>query len=485
MIARQLLGLASYLRTPRRLSWQQSLRDVPRVSGSSYAVGVKGSGLGSLLGFVAMACAITWASAASALPAFAQQTGQPCSQCHVGAFGPQLKPYGRDFKVFGYVNGDGKNHVPPIAIIGIASLTKTQSPQTSPPAPHFSDNNNVALDELSILYGGKVAAGAGAFVELTYDGVARGFTIDNLDVKRAFDLGSGERDLLVGLDLNNRPTVQDLWNSTPTWGFPYNASSLAPTPTNATLLDGALAQRVLGLGVYGLWNDLIYAEATAYAPVNNQTLNRLGVASPAGTDSYDGIIPYWRLAAQHDFGGHYFEAGAYGIAARRFPGGDQSAGVDRIQDAALDATYQYTASAKHFVSAHATWIHETDTLDASRVLSGSRPRDDLDTIRADISYSYDNTWTPSFQVFKTSGSADPLFFGGATGRPDSQGYIVELAFVPFGKSAPTSFISNARITLQWVGYTRFDGVGRGASDNNTLYLSTRFAFAPFSGFVHR
>jgi hypothetical protein len=33
---------------------------------------------------------------AHAVPSFAQQTGQPCAACHVGAFGPQLKQYGRD-----------------------------------------------------------------------------------------------------------------------------------------------------------------------------------------------------------------------------------------------------------------------------------------------------------------------------------------------------------------------------------------------------
>jgi hypothetical protein len=38
---------------------------------------------------------------ALALPSFAVQTGQPCAACHVGAFGPQLKPYGRDFKLHG------------------------------------------------------------------------------------------------------------------------------------------------------------------------------------------------------------------------------------------------------------------------------------------------------------------------------------------------------------------------------------------------
>jgi len=29
---------------------------------------------------------------AHAVPSFAAQTGQPCTACHVGAFGPQLTP---------------------------------------------------------------------------------------------------------------------------------------------------------------------------------------------------------------------------------------------------------------------------------------------------------------------------------------------------------------------------------------------------------
>ena len=34
-------------------------------------------------------------SPAEALPAFAAQTGQPCTACHIGGFGPQLTPLGR------------------------------------------------------------------------------------------------------------------------------------------------------------------------------------------------------------------------------------------------------------------------------------------------------------------------------------------------------------------------------------------------------
>jgi hypothetical protein len=44
---------------------------------------------------------LLYASPARALPSFAQQTGQPCAACHVGAFGRQLKPYRREFKLYG------------------------------------------------------------------------------------------------------------------------------------------------------------------------------------------------------------------------------------------------------------------------------------------------------------------------------------------------------------------------------------------------
>ena len=49
--------------------------------------------------------AVALAPSAFALPSFAQQTGQPCSTCHVGAFGPQLTPFDRSFKLGGYTSG--------------------------------------------------------------------------------------------------------------------------------------------------------------------------------------------------------------------------------------------------------------------------------------------------------------------------------------------------------------------------------------------
>ena len=45
---------------------------------------------------------------AQAVPSYASQTGQPCSACHIGSFGPALTPFGRAFKLGGYTLGGGE-----------------------------------------------------------------------------------------------------------------------------------------------------------------------------------------------------------------------------------------------------------------------------------------------------------------------------------------------------------------------------------------
>ena len=54
------------------------------------------------------AIAIVAVRPAHAVPAFAGQTGQPCVFCHIGAFGPQLTPAGRAFKIGGYTQTGGE-----------------------------------------------------------------------------------------------------------------------------------------------------------------------------------------------------------------------------------------------------------------------------------------------------------------------------------------------------------------------------------------
>ena len=98
------------------------------------------SGFRSLvhLGFwAAIALSAVVPKPALALPSFAIQTGQPCAACHIGAFGPQLTPYGRDFKLHGYTANDGQNHGLPIALTTQTSFTHTLQPQPGGAAPGF------------------------------------------------------------------------------------------------------------------------------------------------------------------------------------------------------------------------------------------------------------------------------------------------------------------------------------------------------------
>ena len=282
-----------------------------------------------ILPLVALLAASVTAEPAFALPSFAIQTGQPCAACHIGAFGPQLTPYGRDFKLHGYTANDGQDHGLPLAVTTQTSFTHTLQPQPGGAAPGFKPNDNFAVDQLSIYYAGKIAPKLGGFVELNYDGVAQQAALNNVDIRYVSEGELFGQDVLWGITANNNPTVQDPWNSTPAWGFPYNQSALAPTPMASTLVDGGLGQRVAGVGVYSLWNDLLYLESDVYKGLAAPALTALGQVPDDGSQTTD-FVPYARVALIKDFGntGHHLEIGAYGLSANVVPGGDQTLGFN-------------------------------------------------------------------------------------------------------------------------------------------------------------
>jgi hypothetical protein len=197
--------------------------------------------------------------------------------------------------------------------------------------------------------------------------------------------------------------------------------------------------------------------------------NALGVVPVSGSNSFDGIMPYWRVALQHDFGNHYFELGTFGLDTNVFVGGTDTIGrSDHLTDVALDATYNYTGDADNIVTGYITYIHESQNLNESSVLLGTNARDNLDTFRVNGSYSYQNTFTLSGQYFQTTGTSDVALYGGS---PNSSGWTWEIAYVPSGKKGswfPTTF--NPRLSLQYTFYNQFDGSSSHASDNNTLFL---------------
>ena len=231
----------------------------------------------------------------SALPSFARQTGQPCATCH-SAF-PQLTPYGRRFKLEGYTAGGTRcgdvaaADVPslllqiPIAGMTVPSFTHVNKPLDKADTPKgFKTNDNTFVQESSLFYGGQVYCNLGAFVQGTYERPGSSYFLDNTDIRYAGKTKLGGTDLVFGVTANNNPTVQDPWNTTPAWSFPFVGASdaLAPTPSAGTMIEGTFSGRVAGTGVYIFANNSFYLEGAAYGTFDTQTLEALGL-DPSGS----------------------------------------------------------------------------------------------------------------------------------------------------------------------------------------------------------
>ncbi|MBV9249274.1 MAG: hypothetical protein JO227_08535 [Acetobacteraceae bacterium] len=435
------------------------------------------------------ALAALCARTAMAVPAFAQQTGQPCSACHIGSFGPQLTPLGRAFKIGGYTQtgGEGLAAKIPLSAMILGSFTNTGTPQPSPPADHFGRNNNFALDQISVFLAGRVNDYAGGFVQGTYSGTNPSVKLDNTDLRLTTPLSLGEHELRIGLSANNAPTVQDAFNSTFIWMFPFASSALAPVPSAQTLLAGGLAGNAIGMTAYAWYDRRLYLEAGGYQTYGPSLLRATGTALGPGATA--GIAPYVRAAYEWDWAGQSAHVGALLLSANLNPAisalsSDSSLGQNHFSDYEVDAGYQFLGTGRHIVTAYGSFTHENQDLRASfNAGSSSQTANTLNQLRSNLSYFFENTYGLTVGWQSTWGSANPLLFppapvsGSRNGKPDSDGFVVEADWIPFGKekSWARPFV-NMKLGVQYIAYTRFnggtqnyDGFGRNASDNNTLF----------------
>jgi hypothetical protein len=471
---------------------------------------------------------IAAAEPARALPSFARQTGQPCGRCHTDF--PGLTPFGRQFKLGGYTLGGGdyrttifptadeasstkavmnylatkappantgtsteapKLWVPPISAMEIIGFTHTQAPQDPTGSP-WDPNNNTAVSPSSFFWGGAFTEHTGAFMQLTYNASPMGapadvfgnkhWTWDNTDIRYANTGKLGSLDVTYGITANNNPTVQDLWNTTPAWGFPYAASTLAPGPAAKTVLDGTFAAHVGGVGAYALINNLLYLELTGYQTVGFNTQLHLGTSPLAAPGMFSNVAPYWRVALEPNWGDHYLMVGTFGMVSQVRPWMDSSgmtslstfAQSDRFTDIGFDSQYQYKGE-NYWLTLRGSYIHEDQKLDASSVNFGTNPTNKLNTAKAYASLAYgdDNRIIFTGQYFNTWGTFDPVQFGGSlgTGSPNSNGYIAEIAYIPYGSSKPPIWPwANARLGVQYTWYNKFDGDKLNAHNNNTVFV---------------
>jgi len=420
---------------------------------------------------------------AEALPAFAVQTGQACNACHVGAFGPQLTPLGREFKLQGYTMRSGTDFTLPVSAMAIVSYLQTAKDVAFPPAPNFGANDNVALDKASLFLAGGYGDHVGALSEFTYFGVGDAYGWDVQDLRAVDSETIGGQDVVFGLSVNNSPGVEDPWNTLPAWGFPYTRTALAPSPGTITVLQGVLADTVIGVNAYAWWNSAIYTEVGLYTQPSQGFLKAVG-AAPFEPDTLVGSAPYVRAAYQQNYDAQNFEVGVFAFFPR-LQGSDVSTGrTNDYRDLGVDASYQFIGDGANIYQVNAIYTNEQQSLNASSFLNESNPSNTLNDFRADVSYYWRNMIGGTVQAFDTWGSADPLLYAGnSTFKPDSTGFVFQVDGTPFGVN-PTSLGKrfNVRIGMQYKLYTKFNGAtsnfngfGRNASDNNSLRLFLWFA----------
>ncbi|MBZ5643170.1 MAG: hypothetical protein LAO19_10450 [Acidobacteriia bacterium] len=427
-------------------------------------------------------------STASAVPSFARQTGFPCKSCHM--MPPELTALGRAFKLNGYtmagkstVTSKGTNREGgleilesfPLSVLFDTSFSATKSPQ-----PGTQNGNFQFPQDASLFLAGAWAPHVGSFIQVTYDTQADNFSWDNTDIRYANTTKLFQKDLAFGITLNNNPTVEDLWNSTPAWGFPPITSSSAPSPNAAALINGTLGMDVAGIGGYAMWNNHLYLAGTIYRS------EHIGVAQPINGIGFPinirGVAPYWRVAWQQTSKNNSLMVGSYGMHVKSSP--DSITGLeDSFTDWAFD--FQYDRTIPQFggdvLSFRGTYIRENSSLHASFDNDfASSVRHHLNTVQANAEYHFGNKLSGTFGFFNVDGTSDSLLYpsgdvtGNANGDPKSTGYIGNVSWWP---------VQNIGLTLQYTGYTRFnggrtnyDGAGRNAGSNNTLFLLARFVF---------
>lgn len=435
-------------------------------------------------------CLLATPPRASAVPSFARQTGLACSACHINP--PELTPLGRQFKLNGYtmtgiktISAEPGKGTPGLALLSylpLAAWLEASTTGLNKPVSGSSNWDYSFPQDASLFLAGAFASHAGGFIQATYNAQDDHFSWDNTDVRYARSTLLRGKDFVYGVDLNNNPTVEDLWNDTPAWGFPWVASPSAPGPggAEAALVDGTLAQDVGGLGVYAMYDDHLYGAATIYRS------SHLGQPLPNNGLGFDyniqGVAPYWRAAWQQSSGNNYLEFGTYGMHVRSTPQAVVGP-TNSYTDVAVDAQYERVLPrlANDILTVHGTYVRENSDLNAFfDAQEASLISHHLNTFRINGVWHFGYRYEPGVEYFITTGTADPLlsrYFaidGNPNGDPKSAGILLNFTYWP---------VQNIRLAAQYTAYTQFNGgginyngLGRNASDNNSMYLDLGLIF---------
>ena len=423
---------------------------------------------------------------ASAVPSFARQTGQACAACHTSY--PELTEFGRSFKANGYTlsdlnkleadanksaSGVSMDLIPNLSVMAQAGETLMSK------APDGIQNPSANFPkELALFYAGRVAPSIGTFLQLTYDSEGS-IGIDTADV-RAVSQKSGNT--VYGLDINNGPTREDLWNTTPAFGWPYVENDAAVTADGPFIGSDAIQSQVFGIGGYAYWNQTLYGYIGVYQSAKQGD-------TPTTASGLADAAPYYRLAWTPT---HNWEIGTFGFLASYQP--DDGASItdpnQAIHDFGVDTQYQIKGDNDNSYTLMASYIRETrDNL--NNTVAGYSGKNSVSTDYTMLSgswlhayryganlgifcYQGDRSDYYNQQYINDGGAFDDGLGFRANAHPDTRGAVLGFDYLPE---------QNVRVSLQYTAYNKFhgyssnyDGSGRDAADNNTLLLNGLISF---------
>lgn len=469
---------------------------------------------------------------AQALPLFARQTGMACLACHTVY--PELTHMGRMFKLNGYQLDNGKDlqyieddgelrlglpAIPNLALFIMTSYTSLGKalPDSAILGAHSLSSAINFPQQVSLLYGGKIAPHFGAFAQVTYDDAVNTFQIDNTDFRFANQwVLPNKTPLTLGVSINNNPSVEDPYNTTPAFGFVYLPPETFVPSVATPLVEAVTAYQVAGPIFYALWNEQLYAAVGFYREARNGSNSPgspiTGAPGPADSQTanvVEGDNPYWRLSYEYDIDRYALMVGTYGLHFKLYPGlatGTPLSGpTNNYTDIAGDFQFQFIGET-NTATLKGTYVKENQSLDASFAAGASAAHDWLSYSSIDFTYWYKRTYGFDVGYISIKGSTDPLAYPAAptlcaagTCNPFAVPSITATTpgAIPVGvtnsfNSNPTtdSVVGeiyyhpwlNVKIGLQYTHYLKFDGaqnnydgMGRNASNNDTTYLYMWFA----------
>lgn len=457
---------------------------------------------------------------ALATAAFSRQTGEPCATCHMQGYGPWLTDYGTKFKLDGYVAGDAAKLPTLLNNFSAEIVSSVTNVQAAVPTGTYGKNSaftsnartNVVNDWDSLYYTGRVMDKVGAYLQLQFSPqLGQNIFLSMVDLRYADHATLDGKNLQWGVTATNAPTMSDTWMTSYAWMYPYTTSSVTPKPNAQPWLQSLMGTaNSVGMTVYTKYDNRYYFEAGGYTNQASNMANGLGTlnngqSAANGSTPYGGMIvggaPYWRAYIEDtlgDYGKLMF--GTFGLAGNVSPNFTTGGPTNMLVEVNVDTNYSYMIDKDNMLMFMARYTRDGMTLNGSKSLGyAANASNNLNQVMMMAMYTLEQTYNLSFMWQDTWGSSDLCLYNGGcssyqkgvqaitgstNGSPNTNAFMAAVDYVPFGKgNFLTDPYFNLRLSLQYWAYTTFngsennyDGNGRNAAGNNTMYFVTNVNF---------